>query len=167
MMPVWGAGARGAFGEVALWGKVPFGMGLPSLGGDLGVPTALPRPRELLGAPLSFFFFGGGTLPLRRDRGLTAVCLVLVPLRRSASPGTRQDPQEPDQHPQGHPAPRQVSRGGAPLNGGVLPSPVSAGGGHGAGPMRVPPPQVPARASFPRQPAPRRARGLSGAQRCL
>lgn len=39
----------------------------------------------------------------------TGISLVLVPLRCSTSSGTCEDPQELNQHPQGHPAPRQVS----------------------------------------------------------
>lgn len=114
------------------------------------------------GSPQFFFFFGGGTLPLRRDRGLTAVCLVLVPLRRSASPGTRQDPQEPDQHPQGHPAPRQVSRGGAPLDGGGAPVPGVRGGGTRSRPHAGAPSPSPSTGELP---APARASQGEGIKR--
>lgn len=45
----------------------------------------------------------------RHASAFTGISLVLVPLRCSTSSGTCEDPQELNQHPQGHPAPRQVS----------------------------------------------------------
>lgn len=104
----------GLLGRWLCGGRFHLAWVCPAWEGIWVSPRHCPGLGGLLGAPSGVL----GCLPLRRDRGLTAVSLALVPLRRSASPGTRQDPQEPDQHPQGHPAPRQVSRGGAPLEGG-------------------------------------------------
>lgn len=84
-------GARGAFGEVALWGKVPFGMGLPSLGGDLGVPTALPRPGGASGGSLRGFGVSaieegqGSHRCLSRPSSLTPLRLPRNPSRPSGA----------------------------------------------------------------------------------
>lgn len=87
---------------------LPFSTALP-------IPGAHCCPTALTGGCSGGFAGQGVASPSQQEQGCGHVTVSLsssVPLRCSTSSGTREDPPEPDQHPQGHAAPRQVSTPG-------------------------------------------------------